>query len=94
MRSAGNVASAVALAAILAGCAGFRPVEAAPVPEYARGSGVWTAEVLHRDLLTCLDASQTAVLADFSRYRAHGTAAHALRDRTTECMNRKGWVRR
>lgn len=66
-----------------------------PTPEFVRAQGTGTPEELHRDLIACLDEAHAAVLAELGTSRAASASVRrALRDRTSQCMARLGWVGR
>ncbi len=66
-----------------------------PTPEFVRAQNTWTPEELHRDLIACLDAAHAAVLAELGASRATSASVRrTMRDRTSQCMARSGWVER
>ena len=66
-----------------------------PTPEFVRAQDTWTPEELHRDLIACLDAAHAAVLAELGASRATSASVRrTMRDRTSQCMARLGWVGR
>ncbi len=66
-----------------------------PTPEFVRPQAAWTPEELHRDLITCLDEAHAAVLAELGASRATSASVRrTMRDRTSQCMARSGWVER
>ncbi len=66
-----------------------------PTPEFVRAEGAWTPEELHRDLIACLDEAHAAALAELGASRtASASVRRTMRDRTSQCMARSGWVER
>jgi hypothetical protein len=72
-----------------AGCvACASPVEEGPEeppPSYVRFHGPWVPEVLDRDVVACTDEARESLK------RAAAANRRELRDRTTKCMEERGW---
>lgn len=82
------------LAALLAcGCAfsGTSAVEAPP-PTYTRSWRAYTPEELNRDVVECAEGARSSLEQELPG-SSRAKLRLALRDRTTACMEKRGWTR-
>lgn len=90
-RAWGQVAPIAALAAAACASPGSRAAEEPP-PSFTRGWRAYTPEELNRDVVACAEAARTSLAADAARWREpDATLRRALHERTTACMEQRGW---